>query len=130
MMKLENVKTLEDIVDYAEDLALDIRLCVERFNGDVDSKLIVDLVVHCMDLAESETKIKLNKPWNLLSEKEPNLYPYRGYRKSKVILVKTKDGTVHEVRAYSYDGDTIEFATLQRLHKYLNVVSWMEKPNN
>ena len=130
MMKLEDVKNLRNMVDYAEGLANDISLGIASVDGKCDAELIADLVVHCMDLAEDETIKKLNKPWNLLSEKEPNLYPYRGYRKSKVILVKTKDGTIHEVRAYSYDDDNIEFVALKRLHKYLNVVEWMEKPNN
>ena len=129
MMKLERIKTLEDMVDYAENLASDIRLGIESVDGKCNAELIADLVVHCMDLADIKTKKELKTPWNLLSEKEPKLYPFRGYRKSKVILVKTKNGTIYEVRAYSYDEDTIDFIELTGI-QYLNVVEWMEKPNN
>ena len=130
MMKLEDVKTLEDMVDYAEGLANDISLGIESVDGKCDAELIADLVVHCMNLAESETKKKLKEPWISLSEKEPKLYPYRGYLKSKVLLVKTKDETIHEVRAYSYDDDSVIFVALLGIHRHLNVVKWMEKPTN
>ena len=130
MMKLEDVKNLRNMVDYAEGLANDIGLGIASVDGKCDAELIADLVVHCMDLAEDETIKTLNKPWNLLSEKEPKLYPFRGYLKSKVLLVKTKDETIHEVRAYSYDDDSVIFVALLGIHRYLNVVKWMEKPTN
>ena len=129
-MKLEDVKSLRNMVDYAEGLANDISLGIASVDGKCDAELIADLVVHCMDLAEDETIKTLNKPWNLLSEKEPKLYPFRGYLKSKVLLVKTKDETIHEVRAYSYDDDSVIFVALLGIHRHLNVVKWMEKPNN
>jgi hypothetical protein len=130
MMKLENVKTLEDMVDYAEDLASDIRLGIESVDGKWDAELIADLVVHCMNLAESDAKKEFIEPWISLSDKQPKLSKTRtaDFLQSDTILVKTSDGTIYDAHAYKFDNDAIDYFTVKGLYNLQNVVEWMEKP--
>ena len=132
MMKLEDVQTLENMVDYAEGLANDISLGIASVDGKCDAELIADLVVHCMNLAEDETIKKLNKPWISLSDKQPELSKTRtsNFLQSDTILVKTSDGTIYEAHAYKFDNDAIDYFTVKGLYNLQNVVKWMKKPND
>ena len=132
MMKLENVQTLENMVDYAEGLANDISLGIESVDGKWDAELIADLVVHCMNLAESDAKKEFIEPWISLSDKQPELSKtlIANFLQSDTILVKTTDGTIYEAHAYKFDNDAIDYFTVKGLYNLQNVVKWMEKPND
>ena len=133
MMKLEDVKNLRNMVDYAEGLANDISLGIASVDGKCDAELIADLVVHCMDLAEDETKRKFINRWISLSDKPPELlHPWESENcvNSVPLLVKTKDGQTYEAKAYKFNNDTIDFFTTRGLHKLQNVVEWREKVIN
>ena len=132
MMKLENVQTLENMVDYAEGLANDISLGIESVDGKWDAELIADLVVHCMNLAESDAKKEFIEPWISLSDKQPELFKTRTSNclESKALLVKTYDGQTYEAHAYKFDKDNVDFFTVKGLHHLNNVFEWMEKPND
>jgi hypothetical protein len=145
MMKLEDVKNLRNMVDFAEGLANDISLGIESVDGKCDAELIADLVVHCMDLAEDETikKLKklnkLNKPWNLLSEKRPvcDNPEQDGGLLSEAILIRNTSGFIYEVFVRQYpDYEPLVFFTADSVDFnpgaiYIdNVVEWMEIPKN
>ena len=144
MMKLEDVKSLRNMVDFAEGIANDISLGIESVDGKCDAELIADLVVHCMDLAEDETIKKLNKHWNLLSEKSPVcVFPAEeGDFESENLLIKNASGFIYEAIARRYpEQSTTSFLTAESkdlkdgnsfvCEVYIdNVVEWMEIPKN
>ena len=50
-MQLENVLTLEEIVNYSEGLANDIESGIIDKEGKTNAQLIADLVIHCAEVA-------------------------------------------------------------------------------
>ena len=122
MMKLSEVRTVEDMADYADALANDIKGGIESVDGREDAECIADLVVHCMNLARLKTKTRFEnqikrrssinaklteaaplekRHWNLLSEKSPAcVFPAEeGDFESEKILIKNASGFIYEAIA-------------------------------
>ena len=132
MMKLENIKTVEDIAEYAYVLSENIYCGITSVDGRKDAEVIIDLVSHCMNLARKGT-IKLKDTWIPLLEKQPKFYPCWEHfcLESDTILVKTKWNEVEEAKARKFGDNRIEFVTQTKRSRIIkDVTRWMEKPRN
>ena len=160
MMKLSEVRTVEDMADYADALANDIKGGIESVDGREDAECIADLVVHCMNLARLKTKTRFENQikrrssinaeltesaqlekthWNLLSEKKPvcDNQEQDGGLLSEAILIRNTSGFIYEVFVRQYpDYEPLGFFTADSVDFnpgaiYIdNVVEWMEIPKN